>query len=571
MAVAETSAPVNDAERVAAEDFDPEFYRSFYSDLAKLSRKALRRHYFTYGRAEKRSPNVEKLVEQLEFDAGPLPHGFDPATYLALNPDLARSHAEPWLARAHYLSDGRREGRPFEKRRPALSGTQVTRSEAERLRRSLELALGPGQVDGALLAYVQAAAAVAAASCTPSAALMHPVLIARHRLLKPTANYDYATFEAQLAALHAVAFSISAQGPRRSERELLLQLRARATVAETCGEDGLPGSTLLMRVAEAASTGGALARFDALARFFVLHVPQMGLERYVTPAQRAQLRAPFQGGLPLIIHLHDHLAPSRGDPQGAEAREQAFWEHDVWQADLAYVLSSDQLRASQMRVEESDGERRLVGPRRLLPQPNVVYPGWAEREVAGAWLRAFVREEVEAARLSQLRIAPSLVAYLEGFDIKGVDRRLESTPAAGGGEGGRRLEPGELVTLADGGGETFLVGPGWLPPEASHRSTVGGGALIAVNLEEPAPLDLFISLKAAAPGQTLVVTWNGVAVAAVRPRGDRYADVHTHLGWAVRTGAAANILGVFASAGAGLDGHPRRLGLAVKDFMLVRR
>lgn len=93
-------------------DFDPDFYRAYYPDLAVLGgdAKVLRRHYLKHGRPEGRHPNAAAMIAAFERDGGPLPHDFIPDHYRAIYDDLA-GMTEAWRLAEHYLLFGRWEGR----------------------------------------------------------------------------------------------------------------------------------------------------------------------------------------------------------------------------------------------------------------------------------------------------------------------------------------------------------------------------------------------------------------------------------------------------------------------------
>lgn len=99
---------------------DPDFYRRYYGDLQFLpGDKDLVRHFVKHGLGEGRFPNGRELVAAAERVHGPLPDGFLPEHYRALNVDL-RFLTESWQLCEHYLVHGRREGRPYERNDPDL-------------------------------------------------------------------------------------------------------------------------------------------------------------------------------------------------------------------------------------------------------------------------------------------------------------------------------------------------------------------------------------------------------------------------------------------------------------------
>ena len=96
----------------AGADFDPNFYRAYYPDLAVLGSEAriLRQHYLKHGRQEDRFPNAAAMIAALEGEGGPLPRDFIPDHYRAIYDDLA-GMTEAWRLTEHYLRFGRWEGR----------------------------------------------------------------------------------------------------------------------------------------------------------------------------------------------------------------------------------------------------------------------------------------------------------------------------------------------------------------------------------------------------------------------------------------------------------------------------
>ena len=98
------------------DQLDVEFYTRHYTDLAHMSPAEAKAHYSLHGIPEGRLPNAKALVDALENERRKLPEDFDPAEYLAANPDLSLHldiKARPWMAAIHYLKHGRWEGRKY--------------------------------------------------------------------------------------------------------------------------------------------------------------------------------------------------------------------------------------------------------------------------------------------------------------------------------------------------------------------------------------------------------------------------------------------------------------------------
>jgi hypothetical protein len=98
-------------------DFDPETYLILNPDVRQAGFEP-REHYAQHGRQEGRkyrrggAPNAQSPSARLPSSPGlpSVPHDFDPATYLALNPDVARAGYEP---REHYARYGLQESRRY--------------------------------------------------------------------------------------------------------------------------------------------------------------------------------------------------------------------------------------------------------------------------------------------------------------------------------------------------------------------------------------------------------------------------------------------------------------------------
>ena len=562
---------------------DPVFYRARYPDLKGLRGRQVRAHYERHGRDEKRWPNAGAMLRDMEAREGALPRDFDAATYLDLNPDLKPVLPQPWQVPAHYISDGRREGRryiavhdPKSRDEPPL----VARSVADALRRRLIHAFGEDQVSDALVFKTRKAAVAAIKSATIASSLMDPVLIARQLLITPDEALDFSNLRVQLKALFDIAFVPLCLGEVLGEQEVLRRVRAAAIELQVGPEaDDLLPVTVFMLAALAASSDlpvelPTIASLPAfLARFFVVHVPRRRLERFVTPAQRSRLRAPYKGGAPLAAWMLDSvLRPDPSEPRLSSAERTArFWDEEVWRTSLDYVLSSEQLEAAQLRVEEKNGERQLTGPSFLLSAIGSEGGAstWVEREAVDQWLTKFVYEGQELEGLPQLLVGPSVVAHVgNGAGQRAPERR--SSP----GEPRRRISLGELVGFALNGADRYVIGEGWHGPEPGHRWTAACSAMLAMNLDEAdlGPLDLFLSLfPGPNVGTTITLLWNGVPVATQRPLLNRPVTIHCHLGAGHRTGLRANILTLAVSNTVTVANESRRFGVALRDLMLVRR
>lgn len=99
---------------LSAVGFDPNFYASYYPDLATLKgRWALRLHFLTHGEKEGRFRNEAEAISNLEQKFGRLPADFNVEGYRACNPDLEKSFTHPAQFTLHYLQYGRLEGRRY--------------------------------------------------------------------------------------------------------------------------------------------------------------------------------------------------------------------------------------------------------------------------------------------------------------------------------------------------------------------------------------------------------------------------------------------------------------------------
>ncbi len=99
----------SDLHRSLPRDFSAARYLELNADLAELAEAPFRaeEHYLHSGQAEGRAYKLD------EDRFGQLPADFEPETYVDLNPDLDSLRGRSAAARAHYLADGRQEGRSY--------------------------------------------------------------------------------------------------------------------------------------------------------------------------------------------------------------------------------------------------------------------------------------------------------------------------------------------------------------------------------------------------------------------------------------------------------------------------
>lgn len=91
---------------------DVDFYRAFYADVSDATDEALVKHWEEFGRAEGRfASEAAALAAALARDG--LPKDFDLWAYLRLNPDVAAAIKWDFEAAHHYLEHGRAENRLY--------------------------------------------------------------------------------------------------------------------------------------------------------------------------------------------------------------------------------------------------------------------------------------------------------------------------------------------------------------------------------------------------------------------------------------------------------------------------
>lgn len=91
--------------------FDADFYRSFYTDLAELDNQAAFLHFEEFGRNEGRIGSARSLVVEAGLKLCDFPVTYSEDEYLALNLDLEGLRGNFLGGLAHYILHGRPEGR----------------------------------------------------------------------------------------------------------------------------------------------------------------------------------------------------------------------------------------------------------------------------------------------------------------------------------------------------------------------------------------------------------------------------------------------------------------------------
>ncbi|KMO44698.1 hypothetical protein VQ03_01635 [Methylobacterium tarhaniae] len=99
---------------------DIEFYRDYYADLSGATDAEIVRHWEEFGRDEGRFGNESQARAAAAASDG-LPKDFDVETYLRLNPDVAGAIKWDFQAIFHYVEHGRTEKRPYVKSPPAAA------------------------------------------------------------------------------------------------------------------------------------------------------------------------------------------------------------------------------------------------------------------------------------------------------------------------------------------------------------------------------------------------------------------------------------------------------------------
>lgn len=93
-------------------EFDLEFYKSFYPDVASFADEDILIHFTDYGAAEGRHPNLRAYLNA-ETGSDDFPNNFIASVYLHLNPDLKGMFNSDWEVALHYARHGCREGRQY--------------------------------------------------------------------------------------------------------------------------------------------------------------------------------------------------------------------------------------------------------------------------------------------------------------------------------------------------------------------------------------------------------------------------------------------------------------------------
>lgn len=91
---------------------DVKFYRDYYIDLSNAADDEIVRHWEEFGRVEGRFGNEAQARAAAAASPG-LPKDFDVGTYLRLNPDVAAAVKWDFQAIFHYVEHGRAERRPY--------------------------------------------------------------------------------------------------------------------------------------------------------------------------------------------------------------------------------------------------------------------------------------------------------------------------------------------------------------------------------------------------------------------------------------------------------------------------
>ena len=561
----------------AGPDFDAAFYVAAYPDLAELTSPAARAHFERLGRSEGRHGALGPALEALQARWGRLPADFDAQAYAALHADVAAR--SPFRIAEHYLTIGRPQARPYSAADLAarrarqlgrldapLPAPRVHRSQAEAGRLRLQRMFAAPAVDDALVRGVASALAAAAQSRSPAAGALNAAVVGRWLLSGPGAGAgDFARLSTQLQALHFALVACPAMSRTAAEMAEVNRAAALAIAAEVADCAPIP-LTLFMLMARAAAFGADphadLARPEAaVAAFFGRDVIDLGLQRYVTRAQRAALRTAGPGGASWAEAMRAAHRPARGagSAAGASGASPPFWSAGVWTDGMDYVLCGAQLAASQVAVRTcAAGAPRLEAPGFLLNAAEDLDPDQAQ-----AWLRRWVQDGAPELGPWPLLVAPSAAAYACGW---AEPPPAEPPPASAGQPQGFRadaVQPGQLVTFGrDSAGARLAIGEGWAAP-APHHGRIRGEAALAFGLRAPEgeAFDLFLDVAAASRDvERLAVVWNGrlAAAAPLAAAADGWLQLHLGPG---RAGPEPNALRLVALPRDPQMRGPRRLVL----------
>ena len=471
--------------------FDPFFYCTYHADLKGFSAREAYRHYRRHGWREARPPNPSTMLRLLEAQEGPLPEDFRTLDYLQLNQDLRQELRHDWQAAEHYLRRGRHDGRRYKTQPTGLT----ERSAVNHLQSRLVQAFGNALVDEGLVQHVHRAVASADGSATFAAPLMDPVLLGRWLLTAPdAAAVDFSDLRTQLTILFRVVFELHLiTGRSALEMKVLNSLRRLAINTIVFQADGRrPSVTILMLAARAVSEESfyeAPTPEEAagiVSRFFTRDVPRMELRRYVTPEQRARLRAPAAAddATPLAVSLLEEV---EGVAALASVREPAelkarFVEEGVWLLGMDYVLSGHQLEVAQVQILADREWIKLSAPSFLIrPEQSADVNEPASFGVRQDWLRRFVLSEREDKGMPETLVSGSASAYV----FAGLTPKPPSEVRSGRGGGRNPVRAGDLITFGlDGAGPQHLIGSGWHDVEVTHVWSADKHALLAINLDE---------------------------------------------------------------------------------------
>lgn len=111
--------------------FDADFYREFYTDIANMSAEDAAKHYVDHGHAEGRFPNLRATL-----NASPVTMDFDADFYRSFYPDLTSKGLRE--AVEHYRDVGHKERRFPNNRELLLNGPDMSKFDVEFYRKYYE-------------------------------------------------------------------------------------------------------------------------------------------------------------------------------------------------------------------------------------------------------------------------------------------------------------------------------------------------------------------------------------------------------------------------------------------------
>jgi tetratricopeptide (TPR) repeat protein len=91
-------------------DFDPEFYRCWYSDLTKFNLEQLKDHWVNNGQNEQRFGSFLSMIEAEGYEADDLPGAFNPEGYAKLNKSVKQKGSSVYSLAYHFLKTGKEKG-----------------------------------------------------------------------------------------------------------------------------------------------------------------------------------------------------------------------------------------------------------------------------------------------------------------------------------------------------------------------------------------------------------------------------------------------------------------------------